>query len=234
MLFYLLQAWRCFSQKIDLLFNDKGYSIQQTNKRFKLKMAMKKPTKSDIKAGRVYRCGNCDALCTNLCSSNNESYVMGRPQITNTTYYCDYACAAKNCRDTGRPKYEQTIKDLKRAEKVLKDLLDCYIHNPKLGGKKSKTLFQAIKMVRQYNKTLTTLLSGESALHIMKVEYFKLSEAAMELAELVAEEEDPEFNDWAKKFDNMGPVTETLAQDVAMSSRSMAEDKHRELSIWFD
>jgi len=41
---------------------DKGYSIQQTNK---LKMAMKKPTKSDIEAGRVYRCGNCDALCSN-------------------------------------------------------------------------------------------------------------------------------------------------------------------------
>jgi len=197
-------------------------------------MAMKKPTKSDIEAGRVYRCGNCDALCTNVCSSKTESYVMGRPQVTNTTYYCDLACAAKNCRDKDRPKYECRIKDLTVAERVLKDLLQCYIHDPELGGKKSKTLFQAIKTVRQYNKTLTMLLSGDHPLHIMKVEYFKLSETAMELAELVAEEEDPEFNGWAKKFDNMGPVTETLAQNVAMSSRGMAEDKNRELSIWFN
>ena len=195
---------------------------------------MKKPTKSDIEAGRVYRCGNCDALCTNKCSSKTESYVMGRPQVTNTTYYCDYACAAKHCRDKDRPKHESRIKDLTVAERVLKGLLRCYIHDPDLKGKKSKTLFQAIKMVRQYNKTLTTLLSGESALHIMKVEFFKLSETAMELAELVGEEEDPEFNEWAKEFDNMGPVTEILAQNVAMSSRGMAEDKHRELSIWFD
>ena len=200
----------------------------------KLKMAMKKPTKTDIETGRVYRCGNCDALCTNKCSSSTETFVMGRPQVTNTTYYCDYACAAKKCRDEERPRYESRIEDLTVAERVLKDLLQCYIHDPELGGKKSKTLFQAIKMVRQYNKTLTMLLSGEYALHIMKVEFFKVSEAAMELAELVAEEEDPQFNDWAKQFDNMGPVTETEAQNLAMSSRSTAEDKHRQLSLWFD
>lgn len=212
----------------------KGMTFNKPNKRFKLKMAMKKPTKSDLEAGRVFRCGNCDALCTNVCSSSSESFVMGRPQITNTTYYCDYACAAKKCRDEQRPDHEKKIEDLTVAERVLKGLLQCYIHDPELGGKKSKTLFQAIKTVRQYSKTLTMLLSGESALHIMKVEYFKLSEAAMELAELVAEEEDPEFNGWAKEFDNMGPVTEILAQNLAMSSRSMAEDKHRQLSLWFN
>ena len=196
-------------------------------------MAMKKPTKSDIEAGRVYRCGNCDALCSNVCSSKTESYVMGRPQVTNTTYYCDYACAAKKCRDKDRPKYESRIEDLTRAERVLKDMLQYYIESKM----KSKTLFQAIKMVRQYKKTLTMLLSGNHPLHIMKVEYFKLSESAMELAELVAEEEDPLFNDCAKDEDeefDIGPVTETLAQNVAMSSRGMSEDKHRELSIWFD
>jgi hypothetical protein len=211
----------------------KGIVFNKPTNAFKLKMAMKKPTKSDIETGRVFRCGNCDALCTNKCSSKTESYVMGRPQVTNTTYYCDYACAAKHCRDKDRPKHESRIKDLTGAERVLKDMLQCYIEHKW----KSKTLFQAIKMVRQYKKTLTMLLSGESALHIMKVEYFKLSESAMELAELVAEEEDPLFNDCAKdegeEFD-IGPVTEILAQNVAMSSRSMAEDKKRELSIWFD
>ena len=213
---------------------DKGYSIQQTKQTNKLKMAMKKPTKTDIEAGRVYRCGNCDALCTDVCSTSSLRYVMGRPQTESTTYYCDYACAAKKCRDTQRPNYEDKIEYLTVAERVLKDLLQCYIHDPELGGKKSKTLFQAIKMVRQYNKTLTMLLSGDHPLHIMKVEYFKLSETAMELAELVSEEEDPEFNGWAKKFDNMGPVTETDAQNLAMSSRGMAEDKKQELSMWFN
>ena len=81
------------------------------------------------------------------------------------------------------------------------------------------------------------LLSGDHPLHIMKVEFFKLSESAMELAELVAEEEDPMFNDWAKDEDeefDIGPVTEILAQNVAMQARAMAEDKDQQLSLWFN
>jgi len=196
-------------------------------------MAMKKPTKSDIEAGRVYRCGNCDALCSNKYSVKGDTYVMGRPQHMYTTYYCDLACAYKHSRDQQRPKHERKIEYLTVAEQTLKDMLQHYIESKM----KSKTLFQAIKMVRQYKKTLTMLLSGESALHIMKVEYFKLSEAAMELAELVAEEEDPLFNDCAKDEDeefDIGPVTETLAQNVAMSSRAMMEDKYQQLSLWFN
>ena len=211
----------------------KGIVFNKPNKRFKLKMAMKKPTKSDIEAGRVYRCGNCDALCTNKCSIKGDTFVMGRPQHMYTNYYCDLACAYKHSRDRQRPQHESRIEYLKKAERVLKDMLQYYIESKM----KSKTLFQAIKMVRQYKKTLTMLLSGESALHIMKVEYFKLSETAMELAELVAEEEDPLFNDCAKdegeEFD-IGPVTEILAQNVAMSARSMAEDKYQQLSLWFN
>jgi hypothetical protein len=45
------------------------------------------------------------------------------------------------------------------------------------------------------------------------------------------------FNDCAKdegeEFD-IGPVTEILAQNVAMSARSMAEDKYQQLSLWFN
>ena len=197
-------------------------------------MAMKKPTKSDLEARRVFRCGNCDALCTDEVEIIEDTYVMGRPQYVRKTYYCDEACACKHSRDTLRPGYEKNLKLLKRSEADLKDILQVNIHDTELKKKKSKTLFQAIKMVRQYKKTLTMLLSGESTLHIMQVEYFKVSEAAMELAELVGEEEDPVFNKLAKKYPGMGSVTEILAQNVAMSSRGMAEDKHRELSIWFD
>jgi hypothetical protein len=211
-------------------FFDKGYSIQQTNKRFKLKMAMKKPTKSDLKAGRVYRCSNCDAFCGDDIAAETRSFVMGRPQHKCTEYYCDKACAYKHSRDTLRPKYEKNIEKTKGSESCLKELLENYI----LNGKKSKTLFQAIKMVRQYNKTLTMLLSGDYPLHIMKVEYFKVSEAAMELAELVGEEEDPVFNKLAKKYPGMGSVTEILAQNVAMHCRGMAEDKEDSLSLWFN
>jgi len=208
---------------------DKGYSIQQINKRFKLKMAMKKPTKSDIKAGRVYRCGNCDALCDDGIEITEDTYVMGRTKCVCKTYYCDIACAFKHSRDKERPKHERKIKYLKASEADLKEMLQVYIECKR----ESKTLFQAIKMTRQFKKTLTMLLSGESALHIMKVEFFKLSEAAMELAELVADEEDPTFNRHAKER-NIGLVTETLAQNVAMFARGMSEDKEQELSLWFN
>jgi hypothetical protein len=221
-----------------MLFYDKGYHIYKPNKRFKLKlkMAMKKPTKSDIEAGRVYRCGNCDALCTNKSYSvKTESYVMGRPQHEFTTYYCDQACAFKHCRDELRPKHEKKIEYLKESETFLKKVLKCYILDPDLKGKKSKTLFQAIKMIRQEIKSRTMLLSGESTLDIMKVEYFKLSEAAMELAELVAEEEDPQFNRLAKELPaSMRSVTEINAQNAAMYARCMAEDKKGTLSLWFN
>lgn len=197
-------------------------------------MAMKKPTKTDIKAGRVFRCGNCDALCSNKYSVGTQAFVMGRPQHKYTTYYCDQACAFKHGRDEQRPKHEKRIEYLKDSEQNLKYMLQCYIESKR----KSKTLLQAIKMVRQYKKTLSMLLSGESTLDIMRVEYFKLSEAGMELAELVAEEEDPLFNECAKdegdEFDNIGPVTEILAQNLAMGSRCMAEDKQQQLSMWFN
>jgi hypothetical protein len=215
-------------------FFDKGYSIQQTNKRFKLKMAMKKPTKTDLEAGRVFRCGNCDAFCGGDITIITQSYVMGRPQYVRKTYYCDKACAYKHSRDTLRPGYEKNIKLLKRSEADLKDILQVNIHDTDLKKKKSKTLFQAIKMVRQYKKTLTMLLSGESTLHIMQVEYFKVSEAAMELAELVGEEEDPVFNKLAKEFASLGFMSEYEAQSLAMCARSMAVDHNNSLSLWFN
>ena len=128
-----------------------------------------------------------------------------------------------------RPKYESNIRDYVKIEADLKDMLQRYI----LEKKKSNTLFQAIKMVRQANKTYIMLLSGESTLHIMRVEFFKLSEAAMELAELIGEEEDPIFKKYANE-DNVGPVTELAAQNTAMCARSMAEDKYGSLSMWFN
>jgi hypothetical protein len=211
----------------------KGIVFNKPTNAFKLKMAMKKPTKSDLKAGRVYRCGNCDALCTDEVEIIEDTYVMGRPQYVRKTYYCDEACACKHSRDTLRPGYEKNLKLLQRSEADLKDILQVNIHDTELKKKKSKTLFQAIKMVRQYKKTLTMLLSGESTLHIMQVEYFKVSEAAMELAELVGEEEDPVFNKLAKEFASLGFVSEYKAQNVAMNARSMAEDKEDSLSLWF-
>ena len=193
-------------------------------------MAMKKPTKSDIEAGRVYRCENCDDFCGGDIAIKTQSYVMGRPQVVSTKYYCDKACAFKHSRDTLRPGYETNLKLLKRSEADLKDILQVNIHI----GTKSKTLFQAIKMVRQYKKTLTMLLSGESTLHIMQVEHFKVSEVAMELAELVGEEEDPVFNELVKVFASLEFVSEYEAQNIAMIARNMAEDQNNSLSLWFN
>jgi len=185
---------------------------------------MKKPTKTDLEAGRVFRCGNCDAFCTDWFSSITQTFEMGRPTNEDTDYYCTQACSNKHCRDGLRTDYEENIEILTETETILKEMLQRYI----LKGKKSKTLFQAIKVVRQDIKTTTMLLSGEYALHIMKVEFFKISEAAMELAELIAEEEDPEFCDEQDEY------TEYEAQSTAMWARSLAEDKEKSLSLWFN
>ena len=193
-------------------------------------MAMKKPTKSDIEAGRVYRCGNCDALCTDEFGSDSSEIVMGRKQLESTNYYCSEACFNKHSRDTLRPDYEDIVETAGLVQDELKALLTTNIKD----GKKSKTVFQAIKMCRQEIKTITMLLSGEYPIHIVRVEFFKLSEIAMELSELVADKEDTVFIEMFASDVNNSNYTEYELQSMAMWARTMTDNTEGCLSLWFN
>ena len=193
-------------------------------------MAMKKPTKTDIEAGRVYRCGNCDALCDDEFGSDSHEMVMGRKQLESQNYYCSPECFCKHSRDTLRPDYEDIVETATMVQDELKALLTNNIKD----GKKSKTVFQAIKMCRQEIKTLTMLLSGEYALHIVRVEFFKLSEIAMELSELVADKEDTVFIERYAADVIESNYTEYELQNLAMWARTMTDNTEGCLSLWFN
>lgn len=193
-------------------------------------MAMKKPTKSDIKAGRVYRCENCDALCTDEFGSDCSEIVMGRKQLESQNYYCSPECFCKHSRDTLRPDYEDIVESSESVLAALKAMLTNNIKD----GKESKTVFQAIKMCRQEIKTITMLLSGEHALHIVRVEFFKLSEIAMELSELVADKEDTVFLEEFAADVNNSDYTEYELQSMAMWARTMTDNTEGCLSLWYN
>ena len=191
---------------------------------------MKKPTKSDIKAGRVFRCENCDALCTDEFGADISEIVMGRKQFESTKHYCSSACSNKHSRDESRPDLEDIVETAGLVQDELKALLTSNIKD----GKKSKTVFQAIKLCRQEIKTLTMLLSGEYALHIVRVEFFKLSEIAMELSELVADKEDTVFIEMFAADVIESDYTEYALQNMAMWARTMTDNTEGCLSLWFE
>ena len=193
-------------------------------------MAMKKPTKSDIKAGRVFRCENCDALCTDEFGSDSHEIVMGRKQLESQNYYCSPECFCKHSRDTLRPDYEDIVETATVVQDELKAMLTTNIKD----GKKSKTVFQAIKLCRQEIKTITMLLSGEYPIHIVRVEFFKLSEIAMELSELVADKEDTVFIEVFAADVNESNYTEYELQSMAMWARAMTDNTEGCLSLWFE
>lgn len=192
-------------------------------------MFVKKKTQKNVNAGCIYLCGNCDAFCTDKYSAHKYEFNVGRGEIISTTEYCDSACRNKHIRDTARPIYEENIGIMETELIVLKELLSFNMKE----GKKSNILIEAIKMVRQNIQAKTMLLSGEYPLHIMKVEMFKLSEVAMAFAELVAEEEDPNFNSLANEME-IDCITQVQAYNTSMWARQMTENKQQELSFWFE
>jgi hypothetical protein len=181
-------------------------------------MSSKKITKQDVKAGLIHRCENCESKCSDNFEVNTFQYVMGQKQIICTKYYCDKACRNKNIRDTARPKYEAEIKLCEKSALFLKKQLYCILMN----GDTDPVVFQAIKMFRQYIKAFTLLLSGESTIEIVRLELYKLSKVAMDLAELIAEEQE----DLTR--------IQLAGYNTGMYSRNMAENKYGCLSAWFE
>ena len=190
-------------------------------------MATKKITKEDLDAGHYHHCGNCDAKISGGVITNRCLLVAGRPVCKETLYYCDSACANKSSRDRYIVKFirdiERLSENLEMLTRIMRDIIGA--------GRTSKTCFAAIKMTRLQFKCKTMLLGRETPRHIVEVELFKLSESAMEYAELVAEEEDKIFNRLMKCEDN--EYTQIEAYNVSMWAREHCNDKSC-LSVWYD
>jgi hypothetical protein len=191
-------------------------------------MATKKLTQEDIKAGRYYHCGNCDTMITGGIVTTRSKMVAGRPVCEDTYYYCDAACANKCSRDRQIIKF---TRDLKRLSQHL-EILTMFMGGIIRAGHTSKTCFEAIKMTRLELKCKKMLLGRETPRHIVEVELFKLGESAMAFAELVAEEEDANFNNTMKGHDN-GLYSQMTAYNIAMWAREHCNDKTC-LSAWYD
>jgi len=154
--------------------------------------------------------------------------VAGRANVQSTHYFCDDACADKYARDFHIEGYTRDVADLTHDLKFLKEVMGDIVG----AGRTSKSCFEAIKMTRIQLKCKTMLLGRETPRHIVEVELFKLSQSAMQYAELIAEDEDPVFNDIIQGADDCD-YTQIEAYNLAMWAREQYEDK-RCLSMWFD
>ena len=191
-------------------------------------MATKKVTQEDIKAGRYYHCGNCDAMIGGGIVTTRSQMVAGRAVCQETLYYCDSACANKCSRDRQIITFTRDTKRLSQHLEILTKFMRGIIS----AGRTSKTCFEAIKMTRLELKCKTMLLGRETPRHIVEVELFKLSECAMTFAELVAEDEDTYFNNVMKGHDN-GLYSQMTAYNAAMWAREHCNNKGC-LSVWYD
>jgi hypothetical protein len=191
-------------------------------------MATKTVTRADIKAGRIYRCSLCETKCNDEVKMEISAMVAGRANVRSTHYFCEDSCADKYARDFHTEGYTTDVVDLTKDLTFLKQIMGGIIG----AGRTSKTCFEAIKMTRLQLKCKIMLLGRETPRHIVEVELFKLSQSAMQYAELVAEDEDPVFNgimQGAQKDE----YTQIEAYNLAMWAREQYEDK-RCLSMWFD
>ena len=153
--------------------------------------------------------------------------VAGRPVDKETLYFCDPACAKKSARDLHISNFTADIKHLSEHLEMLTVIMGNFVRN----GRKSKSCFEAIKMTRLQLKCKTMLLGRETPRHIVEVELFKLSETAMKYAELVADEEDKDFNRLMNDYNEY--YSQMTAYNTAIWAREHCNDKTC-LSMWFD
>jgi len=194
---------------------------------FKDKMATKL-TQTDIKTGRIHRCGNCDTACDEKWTTGRFKMVQGRRTDQEKTCFCGRDCANKFARDYLRPTYQSWIAGFEYDIEMLNDFMRMCVDL----RRNSKTCFEAIKMVKQNLKVVNMILGGETPQHIVAVEMFKLSEVSMTFAELIGEEEDPMFI--AVSADWSGDYSQIDGYNTAMWGRDYAQDKMGCLSIWFE
>ena len=148
-----------------------------------------KLTQTDIKTGRIYRCANCEMACDDAWVTGRFKMEMGRRTDKEKSYFCGRDCANKFGRDYLRPTYESWIEGFEFDIEMLSDYMRTCVDL----RRKSRTGFEAIKMIKQNLKVVKMILGKETPQHIIAVEMFKLSETSMTFAELIGEEEDPMF-----------------------------------------
>ena len=176
-----------------------------------------------------HRCANCDTSCSDAVYTDRYAITGGRKTALSRDYYCDQACNFKYTRELMRGGYEDNIRD---AESNLLRFKQLMTHNVAV-GKTSKTLFAAIRVEKQYVKTLKLLLSHESTLEILKDEMLTLSEATMTYARLVIADEDPPFNNAVKEAKAFYDYTLVGAYDRAQWAMAHYDDERDILTRWF-
>ena len=187
-----------------------------------------KLTQTNIKTGRIYRCANCEMACDDAWVTGRFKMEMGRRTDKEKSYFCGRDCANKFGRDYLRPTYESWIEGFEFDIEMLSDYMRTCVDL----RRKSRTGFEAIKMIKQNLKVVKMILGKETPQHIIAVEMFKLSETSMTFAELIGEEEDPMFI--AVSADWEGGYTQIDGYNTAMWGRDYAQDKMGCLTLWFE
>lgn len=83
-------------------------------------MNSKKRTIADVKAGRIYRCANCDAKCNDdhvMTSYSPEACYLGRMDVSKAIhrYYCSTSCYKHAYLDETLPVIEGFLQQRKKA-----------------------------------------------------------------------------------------------------------------------
>ena len=123
-------------------------------------MATKKITKEDIKAGRVYRCLNCETKCDGRVARtmvNVESY--GQSTEVSTIHFCCVECANYHGREQER---ETMGSQITQITNIIDDLVPRVMVGLRAGDDCSEDvlILKAMKAYRLYmNKTLSRELT---------------------------------------------------------------------------
>ena len=176
-----------------------------------------------------HRCANCDSLCSDEEYTDRYSIMGGRKEFMSRHYYCDQACNFKFTQGIMRGCYENYIRD---GEFILRRFKNQMSHNVAV-GKTSKTLFAAIRVEKQYVKTLKLLLSHESTLEILKDEMLTLGSTAVAYSRLVIADEDPQFNAFIKETKTLYDFTAVGSYDRAQWAMVHYDDEKHALTRWF-
>jgi hypothetical protein len=147
-------------------------------------MATKKLTQEDIKAGRVYRCINCETKCDGRFERimvNIESY--GQCTERSTFHFCGVDCARYYSREQER----ETIDDqVTQINKILDDIIPRVVYGLRAGADCSENVL-IIKALKAYRLYMKKTLSRELTYAELMVGAHDVREVMYEASEKVQE-----------------------------------------------
>jgi len=140
-----------------------------------------KITKQDVKLGRIFRCGNCDAKCGDDLAFTKGKYECGRvKELDGYTYSCSRDCFYKQLRDGARGDFEKMKQDI---TKNLPEKLECLKWATLKNDIAKNQIFKIVKLYKMKVKLLTKLLNRQMTLAEIQAGFFDVSRLSMEVAE---------------------------------------------------